>query len=162
MIIRLAGMTTTQDSTHHSYPTASITHAAASGLLAAARDYAKDLGFDPATAIVDPGGNLVAFERGDDTPFLAGPIAIDKAWTAVSYRISSSYWNGYIQNPSVSGLQNLPRVMPVGGGYAIREGDQVIGAIGISGGTLEQDERAALAAIEKLGLEPTDTNASFR
>jgi uncharacterized protein GlcG (DUF336 family) len=47
--------------------------------------------------------------------------------------------------------------MPVGGGYAIADGDHVIGAIGVSGGSLEQDEQAALAAIAKLGLTPTDT-----
>ncbi|MEV7626916.1 heme-binding protein [Actinoplanes sp. NPDC089786] len=157
-----ADTTGTTDSANHSYRTASITLRAASDLLEAAREAGVALGFEPATAIVDPGGNLVAFERGDRTPFLAGPIAIDKAWTAVSYQVSSSYWNGYVQDPSVSPLQNLPRVMPVGGGYAIREGNLVIAAIGISGGTLEQDERAALAAIEKLGLTATDTTASTK
>jgi uncharacterized protein GlcG (DUF336 family) len=139
-----------------SYSTASISHHAASELLEAARTIGLELGFEPATAIVDPGGHLMAFERGDSTPFLAGPIAIDKAWTAASFRVSSSYWNGYIQDASVAALQNSPRVMPVGGGYAIVDNGHVIGAIGISGGTLAQDERAALAAIEYVGLKATD------
>jgi uncharacterized protein GlcG (DUF336 family) len=153
-------MTDIAESAGCSYRTASITRQAAYDLLTAAREAGIALGFEPATAIVDPGGNLIAFERGDRTPFLAGRIAIDKAFTAAAYQVSSSYWNDYVQDPSVSPLQNLPRIMPVGGGYAIREGDLVIAAIGISGGTLEQDERAALAAIDHLGLAPTDTVTS--
>jgi uncharacterized protein GlcG (DUF336 family) len=140
-----------------SHTVASISRQAAWELIAAARRVGAELGFEPATAIVDPGGHLVAFERGDDTPFLAGPIAVDKAWTAASFRVSSSYWNGYVQDSAVAALQNSPRVMPVGGGYAIAADGQVIGAIGVSGGTLAQDERAALAAIRHLGLEPTDS-----
>jgi uncharacterized protein GlcG (DUF336 family) len=154
-------MTNTVDAapsgTATSYSTASITREAASQLLAAARVAGQELGFRPATAVVDPGGHLVAFERGDQTPFLAGAIALDKAWTAASYRVSTGYWNGYVQDPAVSSLQNSPRVMPVGGGYAFSDGEQVIGAIGISGGTLAQDEEAALVALAELGLVPTDT-----
>ncbi|MGH3672634.1 MAG: GlcG/HbpS family heme-binding protein [Pseudonocardiaceae bacterium] len=149
-----------ESSPRKSYATASITRQAAADLLDAARAVGQKLGFEPATAIVDIGGHLVAFERGDTTPFLAGTIAIDKAWTAASYRVSSSYWNDYVQNPAVSALQNSPRVMPVGGGYAIVDDDHVVGAIGISGGTLAQDERAALAAIEQLGFTTTDASRS--
>jgi uncharacterized protein GlcG (DUF336 family) len=139
-----------------SYATASITRRAAADLLAAARGAGAELGFEPATAVVDPGGHLVAFERGDTTPFLAGTIALDKAWTAASFRVSSGYWNGYVRDAAVAALQNTPRVMPVGGGYAIVDGGRMIGAIGVSGGTLAQDERAALDAIERVGLRPTD------
>lgn len=153
-------MPATDQSLSQSYATASITRRAAADLIAAARVAGADLGFEPATAVVDTGGHLVAFERGDTTPFLAGTIAIDKAWTAVSYRVSTSYWNGYVQDPTVAALQNSPRVLPVGGGYALVHGGQVIGAIGISGGTLAQDEKAALAAVAQIGLSPTDTSRS--
>jgi len=70
--------------------------------------------------------------------------------------VSTGYWNGYVQDPSVSSLQNSPRVMPVGGGYAFRDGEHVTGAIGISGGTLAQDEEAVLIALAELGLAPTE------
>jgi uncharacterized protein GlcG (DUF336 family) len=58
--------------------------------------------------------------------------------------------------------KNSPRVMPVGGGYAILDGERVIGAIGMSGGTLAQDEEAALLAIAELRLAPTDNTRSSR
>jgi uncharacterized protein GlcG (DUF336 family) len=148
---------TPESSSTKSYPSASITRHAATDLIQAVCAVGADLGFEPATAVVDPGGHLVAFERGDATPFLAGPIAIDKAWTAASFRVSSSYWNGYVQDPAVAALQNSPRVMPVGGGYAIVDGDHVVAAIGVSGGTLAQDEQAALAAIEHVGFTTTDS-----
>jgi uncharacterized protein GlcG (DUF336 family) len=132
--------------------TATVTREAAHALLSAAREVGASLGFEPATAVVDTGGHLVAFERGDSTPYLAGTIAIDKAWTAASYQISTTYWNAYVQNPAVAALQNSPRVMPVGGGFTVMCDGEVSGAIGISGGSLEQDEKAALAAIERVGL----------
>lgn len=125
------------------YATATITRQAANSLVDAAREAAKELGFEPATAVTDLGGHLKAFERGDSTPYLAGVIAMDKAWTAASYQLSTSYWNRYVRDSSVAALQNSSRVMPVGGGYAIVCDGQVIGAIGISGGSLDQDEKAA-------------------
>ena len=65
-------MTDTAEYAGYSYRTASITRQAAYDLLTAAREAGIALGFAPATAVVDPGGNLIASERGDRTPFLAG------------------------------------------------------------------------------------------
>ncbi|MGH3439846.1 MAG: GlcG/HbpS family heme-binding protein [Pseudonocardiaceae bacterium] len=138
------------------YATATITREAAKSLVDAARVASNKLGFEPATAVTDLGGHLKAFERGDSTPYLAGVIAMDKAWTAASYQLSTSYWNRYVQDSSVAALQNSSRVMPVGGGYAIMCDGQVIGAIAISGGSLEQDEKAALAALADLGFGTTE------
>lgn len=141
--------------TDHARTTGVITRRCAQALLDAARDAGAQLGFAPATAVTDPGGHLVAFERGDATPFLAGDIAVAKAWTAASWQVSSSFWNRYVQDPSVAPLRDVPGVLPVGGGYAIVYEELVIGAIGISGGSLEQDENAALAALDALGFTAT-------
>jgi uncharacterized protein GlcG (DUF336 family) len=139
----------------HVNPTAVITRRSAQALLAAAREAGGRLGFAPATAVTDPGGHLIAFERGDSTPFLAGDIAVAKAWTAASWQVSSSYWNRYVQDRSVAPLENVAGVLPVGGGYAVVHDGRVVGAIGVSGGSLDQDEQTALAALDALGLTTT-------
>jgi uncharacterized protein GlcG (DUF336 family) len=86
---------------------------------------------------------------------LAGDIAIAKAWTAASWQVSTSYWNRYVQSESVAALQNTPGLMPVGGGYAIVGDGHTIGAVGVSGGSLQQDERASLKALPAMGLSVT-------
>lgn len=100
-----------------SYPTGAIAAAAAQRLVRAAHDSAERLGLTVAVAAVDTGGHLVAFERADRVPFLAGDVAINKAWTAASFGRPTHVWNDYIADPQVAPLSTLPRMTAVGGGY---------------------------------------------
>ncbi len=140
----------TPNSTH---AVASITRDSALALLVAARDAARAIGIEVATAVVDAGGHLVAFERADTTPFLAAEVAVDKAWTAASFGLSTLVWNGVVAQPGTAPLAGHPRVMAVGGGVPVRVDGRVVGAIGISGGNAQQDHDAAVAALEAMAFE---------
>ena len=132
---------------------ASITRDSALALALAAREAASRLDLNLAIAVTDEGGHLVAFERADATPFLAAEVAVNKAWTAASFGLDTMVWNQVVAQPATAPLANHPRVMPVGGGVPIVVGGRVVGGIGISGGTAQQDQDAAEAALRALGFD---------
>jgi uncharacterized protein GlcG (DUF336 family) len=134
-------------------PKATITRDSALALLAAARGAATSVGLHLAIAVTDDGGHLIAFERADATPFLAGEIAVSKAWTTASFGLDTMVWNEVVAQPATAPLANHPRVMPVGGGVPIIVGGCVVGGLGTSGGTAQQDHDAAIAALKEQGFE---------
>ncbi len=132
---------------------ASITRDSALALAIAARDAATRIDLNLAIAVTDEGGHLIAFERADATPFLAAEVAINKAWTATSFGLDTMIWNQVVAQPATAPLANHPRVMPVGGGVPIVVGGRVVGGIGISGGTAQQDHDVAATALKAAGFE---------
>ena len=145
-------MTTSQK---HSQNTRSVDRAASVGLIDAARTASADIEINVAIAVTNFGGHLTALQTMDHTPFLAIKVAIDKAWTAVSYHVATHIWSDVIKNPEVQHLAHIPGLSAVAGGYPIIEDGIVIGGIGVSGGTWEQDKRIAEAALTALGFEFT-------
>jgi uncharacterized protein GlcG (DUF336 family) len=131
----------------------SVTLTAAAGLIAAVHAAAARIGFHPAVAVTDAGGHLKAFDRADEAPFLTAEVAVDKAWTAASFRIPTDTWNAYLTNPQVAPLAHHPRLMAVGGGCPILADGHCVGGLGISGGTAEQDRQAAEEALAALGFD---------
>lgn len=81
-------------------------------------------------------------------------IAIDKAYTAASFGFPTSQWMGILAGDEALrlGMPLRPRLIVFGGGLPIREGERLIGGIGVSGGSAEQDEACAQAALSALGL----------
>lgn len=132
---------------------ASVSRAASNVLIDAALKAAAEAGFETAVAIVDAGGALKAFSRSDSAAFLTSEVALNKAWTAASYGYPTHVWNDYIANPKIAPLANLPRMMPVGGGYPLIENGRIVGGIGISGGSYAQDQDVAVAAIRAAGFD---------
>jgi len=110
---------------------------------------AKELGVNVSIAIVDDGGNLKAFKRMDNAPLLTIQIAIDKAWTAVSFGIPTHEWYNKLKDnpPLAMGFPKIPRLIIFGGGFPIVYKDKVIGGLGVSGGTSEQDMEIAKYAL---------------
>jgi uncharacterized protein GlcG (DUF336 family) len=135
------------------FTTPSITRDSALALLAAARKAGQDLGIELAIAVTDAGGHLTAFERAEGAPFLTASVAIDKAWTAASFGLSTLVWNQVVAQPATAPLAQHPRVMAVGGGVPIVIGGRIAGGIGISGGNAQQDHDAAVAALAAQGFE---------
>lgn len=133
--------------------TASISHEAALALSVAARSAARDLGIKVAIAITDGGGHLKHFESVDGVPFLAAEVATDKAWTAASFGVGTHDWNTYVRDAKVAPLAFRPRLVAVGGGVPILQKGQVVGGIGISGGTADQDQQIAEVALRALGFD---------
>lgn len=99
-----------------------------------------------AVAVVDPHGSLVYFERIEDTQYSSMDIAIMKAKAAATYRRPTRVFLDTI-NKAGPAIMTLPGVVASPGGVPIFVGGKVIGAVGVSGVTGDQDEQCAKAGI---------------
>ncbi|WP_439892810.1 GlcG/HbpS family heme-binding protein (plasmid) [Ralstonia sp. 25C] len=130
-----------------------ITRDAALALIDAARTACRVIGIEVTIAITDAAGHLKAFERSDKAAFLTADVATDKAWTAASFGLATQTWNEILDNGQVAQLAHRPRLVAVGGGYPIILNGEVVGGIGISGGTTQQDHDACIVALKSQGFE---------
>lgn len=131
----------------NSFTSRSITREAAARLVSASIAASERVGFEPVVAIVDAAGNLKAFERSDRGSYLAVNIAIDKAYTAASFGLSTAQWVDLLEDRGASNLRHVPRVMAAAGGFPIMEDGMIIGGLGISGGSWAQDQEAGEEAL---------------
>ena len=133
----------------------SIDAATAQRLIDAAVAKSLELKKKNCIAVTDESGQLKAFQAMDGAPHLSIQIAQDKAWTATSFGIATHVWWDFIKNdpPLLHGITHTPRLVIFGGGYPIKEGGEMIGAIGLSGGHYTQDMECAQAALEAIGAE---------
>ncbi|HZA53111.1 MAG TPA: heme-binding protein [Candidatus Udaeobacter sp.] len=108
-------------------------------------------------AVLDDGGNLKALKREDGASILRPQIAISKAWGAVGMGESSrSLADRLKDRPAFLGAlsdMSAGKVVPVPGGVLIMDGNAIIGAVGASGGTSDEDETCAIAGIQAAGLD---------
>jgi len=104
-------------------------------------------------AAVDVSGDLLALLRADGAFSASVGIARDKAYTAAVFGLSTDdLSNALLGNPVVhSGIASRPGVALFGGGVPIREGEVTIGAIGVSGGSEDDDRECARAGVAALG-----------
>jgi uncharacterized protein GlcG (DUF336 family) len=101
-----------------------------------------------AVAIVDPAGDLVYFERMDGTQLGSVDVAIDKARSAARFkRPTKAFQDTLAQGGDGLRVLSLRGAVPVEGGVPLARNGQIIGAIGVSGGTSAQDGQCAQAAI---------------
>ena len=109
---------------------------------------------DAVVAVVDRGGNLIAFQRGDHVGPHNTRAAERKAFTALSTKTSTSALAERAANdPGSRNLANVPELLLLGGGLPIVHGGVVIGGIGVAGsGGSASDEACASAALAKLDL----------
>jgi uncharacterized protein GlcG (DUF336 family) len=127
----------------------SISYELAQKMAVAAVAKAKELGVSENVVILDEGGNLKAFSRMDGTPIPTIEIAQNKAYTAL-FGVSTQDFFNFIQgDPSLlAGIPTLARVAAWGGGFPIEVNGEVVGAIGVSGAPLvENDVECAKAAL---------------
>lgn len=117
-------------------------------VIAAAQDRARAIGQPQNVAVVDDGGNLVAFERMDSAWRGSIDIAINKAWTARAFDIETKT----LAESSQSGgpffgihVSNGGRVMIFAGGVPLIRDGEIVGGLGISGGDGAQDQTCAEA-----------------
>jgi len=129
---------------------------AAHAALGAAIEKAKELGIRVNVALVDSGGNLAGFLRMPGAPLHSIDIAIDKAYTSASFGIPTAEWDEILASGSAAfqaGFVQRPRLVPFGGGLPIVIDKELIGAIGVSGGSEEQDGICAQAGLTALGAD---------
>jgi uncharacterized protein GlcG (DUF336 family) len=130
----------------------SISYELAQKMADAAVAKAQELGVSENVAILDEGGNLKAFSRMDGTPIPTIEIAQNKAYTAL-FGVSTQDFFNFIQgDPSLlAGIPTLARVAAWGGGFPIEVNGEVVGAIGVSGAPMvENDVECAKAALALL------------
>jgi len=122
-----------------------------------------------AVAVLDAGGNLVAFKREDGCGVLRFDIARGKAWAALGMGMSTRTIRDRMAHrpafQSALAAASGGRFIPVPGGVLILDNDNTaIGAIGISGDASDKDEYCAIAAIKAAGLasDPPEPNPEWR
>jgi uncharacterized protein GlcG (DUF336 family) len=128
-----------------------ITLEVARKVIAAAEAKATEIGQPMNIAVVDAGGNLVAHVRMDNAWIGSVNISINKAWTSRAFDITTKA----LGENSQSGDQffgihasNGGKVMVFAGGIPLKKGKKVVGAIGVSGGSGEQDHAVAEAGAK--------------
>jgi uncharacterized protein GlcG (DUF336 family) len=117
-------------------------------VIAAAEKKAREIGQPMNVAVVDGGGNLVAHVRMDNAWIGSVDISINKAWTARAFDIATGDLAGHSQSGGqFFGIHasNHGRVMIFAGGIPLKRGSQVVGGIGVSGGSGQQDQAVAEA-----------------
>jgi glc operon protein GlcG len=117
-------------------------------LMAAAEAEAKRRNWKMNIAVVDTNGELVQFERMEGAQIASGPISIGKARTAARFRRESrAFYNAFETGHGyVSTLD--PTLVASPGGFPLVEGGKLIGAIGCSGGTGDQDAATCKAGAD--------------
>ena len=125
-----------------------LTLAEAKEILSAAETKAERLGIAYNIAVVDAGGHLLAFSRQDGALIGSIDLAIHKASTARIFEKETSYLATLAQSGKpLFGIQesNAGKVVIFGGGIPIRFDGEIVGAVGASAGTVEQDIAVAEA-----------------
>lgn len=130
----------------------SISSGLAGEMVKRAIDKAEELGVAVNVAVVDQGANLLAFSRMDGAPILSSGIAKNKAYSAAAFGVPTHEWYDMIKDePSLlTGIVHTDRLTVFGGGYPVYADGLLAGAIGVSGGTLEEDQACCEAALELL------------
>lgn len=146
-------MTTTATRATHVRTQQTITYAGARAAVDAALERAAEIGIAVNVAVTDPSGALLAFARMDGAPLLSSGIAQDKAWTVSAFNgIATHEFFGLIADePALrEGIVHRDRLVVFGGGVPIRLDDVLVGAVGVSGGSAEQDREIAEAGAAAL------------
>ena len=123
-----------------------MTLAAAKEIASAAEAEARKNNWTMVIVVVDDGGNLVYLEKMDGTQIGSIEVAQAKAKSAINFKRSTKVF----EDGLVGGRQallKLPGAIPIEGGVLIMAGDQIVGAIGVSGAQSKEDGQVAAAGL---------------
>ncbi len=130
----------------------------AQNIIATALRYRLDNGMKPLTvAVLDSGGHLIALAREDGTSNLRPEIAQGKARGAINMGLGSRalFERAQSQPYFIQAMNSLSdgSLVPVPGGVLIKHEDTIVGAVGITGDSSDNDEACACSAIESAGFK---------
>ena len=133
-------------------PGARLTHEGALNVLRAAIEKAEELSVPQCIAVTDDGGRLLTFVRMDGAKFLSIRTSLRKAMTAASQRAPSGQATHSVHHSEGDhavriGLVTGGRLTRLEGGLPIVVGDDLVGAIGVSSGSSEEDVAVAMAGV---------------
>lgn len=126
-----------------------LTLEVAKQIAAAAESEAVGNKWNVVIAIVDDGGHLLYLQRMDETQIGSVEVAQQKARTAVAFKRPSKVFEDLVAGGRIAILK-LPGALPVEGGVPIAVDGRIIGAIGVSGVTSQQDGQIAKAGVDAL------------
>jgi uncharacterized protein GlcG (DUF336 family) len=142
------------------YPMKRLTLTVASTIVDKALEKGGEMGFAPLTvAVLDAGGQLKALKREDGSSLLRPEIAMGKAWGVLGMGLGGRELARRATKAPVffGALSDMSggRIVPVIGGVLIRsDSGEILGAVGVSGDTSENDELCAVYGIKAAGLAP--------
>ena len=122
-------------------------------LITEVRKKAKEIGVPMVIAVVDAGGNLIAQHRMDNALLVSIDISLNKAYTAVAVKMPTHDLASASQpGQPLFGIHNADggRIVIFGGGFPLKQQDEIIGGIGVSGGSVDDDILCAMAGVERL------------
>ena len=131
-----------------------ITLEEAQRIISAAEHKAQQMGKPMNIAVMDAGRNLVAFKRMDGAWVASIDIAIDKAFTSAGRGLTTRKIGEMAQpGQPLFGINttNGGRIVIFAGGIPLMRGDEVVGAIGVSGGAVDEDHEVAEAGVAAFG-----------
>jgi uncharacterized protein GlcG (DUF336 family) len=126
--------------------------AEAERILQAAKKKALEMGVKVGIAVVDARGDLVAMIRLDDALWRTAPISRGKAYASVAFGVPSADLMERANNPVMRALMHMEdgQIIPQQGAVPIKRGNDLIGAIGVSGASSQEDEEVARAGLAAL------------
>lgn len=150
-LLLASGTVSAQEATFESR---SLTPEAALKAATAAMATCRKNGFQVAVAVSDRAGHALVMLRDR----FAGPhtvqTAIDKAYTAITFKMDTKSFAAVTEKGEASGIRHLPHIAALGGGLPIESGGSIVGAIGVSGAPGgEADEACAKAGVQAIGEE---------
>lgn len=123
----------------------------AKNLLEKAENKAKEINVPVVIALVDEGGNLIAQHKMDDALLISVSLSLNKAYTSVATKMSTENLSELIlPGKPLYTLENIKNISAVGGGIPIIICGNIVGAIGVSGGSVEEDILIAKSALEEI------------
>ena len=121
---------------------------AAKKVIYAVESAAAKMGVRVVIAVVNGGANLVALEAMDGSYIASIRVAQDKAYTAMALKMPTQKALEESRGGSLDGLTNGNGILLLGGGEPLVCGNEIVGAVGVSGGTKDED-----MALAKIGAE---------
>jgi uncharacterized protein GlcG (DUF336 family) len=132
------------------YQKYALTRSLAFDMLNAICDKADELGIKINAAIVDEGANLKAFIRMDEAALLSSEIAQNKAYTSAAFGKATDEWYPMIKDEPalLTGIVHTNKLVVFGGGIPLFYNGVIVGGIGVSGGSSEEDVLCAKAGLK--------------
>ena len=121
--------------------------------LEASLAHARSIGVAVCVAVADRGGHLLAFARMDGAPVMSATIAADKAYTVAAFAgLPTHQWYDMIKDdpPVLTGIVKTDRLIVFGGGVPVMADGLLAGAVGVSGGSADQDRAVAEAGAASI------------
>ncbi|WP_324279142.1 GlcG/HbpS family heme-binding protein [Fusobacterium polymorphum] len=110
---------------------------------------AKEMNIAAVFAVVNPEGNLIIEERMDNAILVSVEVAYKKAYTAAALKLNTEDLTALVQPGAMFyGLQSDPKYIVFGGGMLLKVDGKIVGAVGVSGGSAQEDMEIAKACVK--------------